>query len=278
MSSVHREVCLMSRARRRLLWLSIAAAFATSQAQAQSQPLLDGVPGTPPGFVLPFDKSAPAPSGAAPASQVVYRTPSSSDVPLDQLPERVREQVRAVIEQPTISGCGPAENFPGRIEGYRWLLDHPDRVAQAWIRLRVPCLTITSPSDNHFRWVEPHGSDLAWETIQRTPDSRIWYAEGHVRPGRLCPPVPVRAVLVMHFRDERDWLGHPHVEHHADLFLQTDSAAASMVLRLLGPSIPNMTEQCLGQLEMFFSGMSTYLHRHPDQAAALLAKTPNGAP
>jgi hypothetical protein len=81
--------------------------------------------------------------------------------------------------------------------------------------------------------------------------------------------------MVMHFRDERDWVGHPHVEHHADLFLQTDSAAASMVLRLLGPSIPNMTEQCLGQLEMFFSGMSTYLHRHPDQAAALLAKPAN---
>jgi hypothetical protein len=262
---------------RRLLSLSIVAAITAGQARAQTESsVVTAPPAQSPAFVLPFDKSGPFLPNATPAGHVVQRTPSSDEVPLAELPEHVREQVRAVIEQPTISGCGPVENFAGRIEGYRWLLDHPDRVAQAWLRLRTPCLIITSPSEHHFRWVEPHGSDLAWETIQRTPDVRIWYAEGHVRPGRLCPPVPVRAVMVMRFRDERDWVGHPHVEHHADLFLQTDSAAASMVLRLLGPSIPSMTEQCLGQLEMFFSGMSTYLHRHPDQAAALLAKTANG--
>lgn len=267
----------MSRTRRYVVWLSVVAAIGAGRIQAQQPGPAQVLPpaNQPPAFVLPFEMAPPVFPTAAPATQVAYRTPKSSEVPVAELPERARERVRAVIDEPTISGCGPAEKFAGRVEGYQWLLDHPDRVAVGWVRLRTPCLPITSPSEGHFRWVEPQGSDLGWETIHRGPGLRIWYAEGHVRPGRLCPSVPVRAVVLMHFRDERDWLGHPYVEHHADLFLQTDSTAAAVILRLLGPSIPHMTEQCLGQLEMFFSGMSTYLHRHPGEAAAVLGRTSN---
>src|SRR5262245_1531259 len=49
--------------------------------------------------------------------------PLASQVPLEQLSNNVREQVRAVIEQPTLSGCGPSEEFSGRWESYQWLLD-----------------------------------------------------------------------------------------------------------------------------------------------------------
>src|SRR5262245_59344036 len=145
----------MSRSRRYLLSLSVVAAFGAARIEAQQPGPVQVLPAAnqPPAFVLPFDKTPPVFPMAAPATQVAHRVPKSSEVPLAELPEQLREKVREVIEEPTISGCGPVEGFTGRVEGYQWLLDHPDRVALGWIRLRTPCLMITSPSEGHFRWV-----------------------------------------------------------------------------------------------------------------------------
>src|SRR5262245_24557206 len=114
----------MSRTRRYVLSLSVVAAFGAGQVQAQQPGPVQVLPAQnqPPAFVFPFDKAPAAFPSAAPATQVAHRVPKSSEVPLAELPERVREQVRAVIEEPTISGCGPVERFAGRVEGYQWLL------------------------------------------------------------------------------------------------------------------------------------------------------------
>ena len=43
--------------------------------------------------------------------------------------------------------------------------------------------------------------------------------------------------------------------------LETHALAA----RLLGPSMPRMAEQYLGQLEMFFSALVWYIDQHPER-------------
>src|SRR5262249_37666145 len=117
-------------------------------------------------------------------------------------------------------------------------------------------------------------TDVAWETVYRSSAMRIWYGAGRVRPGPLFPSMTVRAVVVMHHSEPQDRPGRPRLEHQADLFLQTDSKAAALIIRLIGPSIPPLTVQSLGQLELFFSGMTSYLQRHPDKAG-LLFSTPD---
>ena len=200
----------------------------------------------------------------------IQPTPLASVVPLGEIPDRCREQVRAVIEQPTVAGTGPVEEFGGKPGVYLWLLDHPDRTARAWRQMGAMCLDIVNRGNGRFGWSDPHGSDLSWETIYRGPDKHIWYAQGTVHPGPLFPTVPIRAVVVMHHADEVDAQGAASITHHADLFVQTDSKAAAMMVRLFGPSVPHLTEQCLGQMEMFFSALTSYLQRHPEKAEALL--------
>jgi hypothetical protein len=191
-------------------------------------------------------------------------------VPLAEVPDRFRQQVRAVITQPTVSGTGPTEQFGGKLGLYLWLMDHPDRASRAWKQMGAICLDIVNRGDGRFGWSEPHGSDLSWQTIYAGPGKHIWYAEGTVNPGPVFPTVPVRAVVVMHFADEVDSQGQSHIQHHAELFVQTDSKAAAMIVRLFGPSVPRLTEQSLGQLELFFSALTSYLQRHPERAEALL--------
>jgi hypothetical protein len=202
---------------------------------------------------------APRPSSAAPAR-----------LSLDELSPQVRERIRRILEQPTISARAPAEDFDGRPALYHWLLDHPDRAAQAWHRLGTPCLDITDRGHGRFGWADDQGSDLYWEVIHDTPDLRIWYAEGRARPGVLLPPITVRAVLVLHHSEAIAEPGRSHLHHQADLFLYIDSKTAALVARLMGPSAPRMAEQCVVQLQYFFSGLTRYLDRHPERTEVLL--------
>lgn len=92
--------------------------------------------------------------------------------------------------------------------------------------------------EGKFGWADPHGSDVRWETLYRDAGKQIWYAEGAVKPGALLPLLPVRAVVVLHFEDHLDPLGRGTLWHQADLFVQTDSKAATLVLKLFGASVP----------------------------------------
>ena len=60
------------------------------------------------------------------------------------------------------------------------------------------------------------------------------------------------------------------IQHRSELFVLTDSKTAAAFTKLMGQSAPKLAEQGLGQLQIFFSGLSWYLDRHPDQADALL--------
>ena len=52
----------------------------------------------------------------------------------------------------------------------------------------------------------------------------------------------------------------------------SDSRAANLILRVLGPTVPNVAEQAAGQLLDFFSGIAAYVQKHPTKADELLAR------
>src|SRR5207244_5862118 len=98
---------------------------------------------------------------------------------------------------PTLVTHAPAEEFQASVAMYQWLMDHPDRAAAAWKRLGVDCSPITDRGQGRFGWTDGEGSEVIWWAIADTPQARVWYAEGHVKPGPLVPSVPVKAVVVM---------------------------------------------------------------------------------
>jgi hypothetical protein len=193
-----------------------------------------------------------------------------AEVPLEQLPPGPREAVRRVLERPTLSTPGPVEVFRGKLPLYYWLLDHPDQGVRLWRALGARCMEITAAGDGRFHWSDGQGTDIQWETVFRSPQVRVWYAEGSSKPASLLPAVPMRAVVVLHHDVVRDGDVRPIIRHHADLFLQTDSKTARLIARLLGPSAPRLAEQGVAQMELFFSALVWYFDRHPERAEALL--------
>ncbi len=209
---------------------------------------------------------------AATTSLAVQKSdvPSPRSVALDQLDPRCRETVRQILEKTTLAGRGPDETFYCRTEQYLWFLDHPDRAVVAWRRLGAKCVSISPRGNGKFGWADETGSEVIWEVIQRGPNVHIWLAEGNVRPSPLLPLVPVKAVVVLRHNSLRAADGAPVMHQQCDLFVHTDSKTAAMMTRMLGPTAHRVAEQGLAQLQLFFSWLSGYLDRHPDQAADLL--------
>jgi hypothetical protein len=179
--------------------------------------------------------------------------------------------VRLTIDKTTLFTQGPVEAFACQPQTYYWLLEHPDRGVVAWRRLGAQCVMIADRGAGRFGWTDEHGSDLQWEAVYSGSDRRIWYAEGKVRPGLLLPLVPVKALVVLRYAEQQpvNPAGARMMQHQADMFLYTDSIGAAVAAKLFGAAAPHMAEQCVTQMQMFFSGMAWYVFRYPERANTL---------
>jgi hypothetical protein len=250
-----------------VVWLGLAAGVLwVSAGRAIAQPPATGSPEESRKPTRPA-RSAAEPRPSVPDLQATLRR-----IPLDQVAPAQREAVRKVLEQPTLFGHGPLECFPGRMDLYQSLLDRPDLAAQAWRRLGAPCSEITNRGKGGFSWTDGSGTEMTWQTVLANDRLRVWLAEGKVRPGLLMPTVPVQAVVVLRYAEVKDRSGKPLLRHQADVFVQTDSKTAALVARMLGPSVPQMAEQCLGQLEMFFSALVWYCEAHPERMESVFGQ------
>ena len=193
----------------------------------------------------------------------------------EHFPENYREAVKKVVLSPTITAHSGPEDFVSQPETYRWLLERPDRVSHAWRRLSIGCVPIEMRDDGSFHWEDDKGTCLDWRPVVVTDKGRVWYAEGLAKPGPLLPAIPLRAVAILHHDYGKNERGRPTVEHQVEIYVQTDSTAASLVMRLLGPAAPRLAEQGAKQLLLFFAGIAKYVEAYPKEAPALLAPPKN---
>jgi hypothetical protein len=213
-------------------------------------------------------------SFARPGAGKLEQLQSAAQVPLEEVPAHLRNGVRRVLGRPTLFTHGPEEMFPCRPAQYFWLLEHPDRAMLAWLRLGAKCLPIAARGEGRFGWADDQGSDLTWETVYKYDQLRVWYAEGKVRAAPMLPLVPVRAVVILRHAAGHDETGADVIRHQADLFLQTDSKTAILVMKMLGASAPRLAQEGAAQLQLFFAGLAWYLQQHPERADRLLLSYP----
>lgn len=231
-----------------------AGVVACSAALAAADP-----PRQPPPRTLPV-ASAPVPQAKKPTL-------------LDVVAENYREQVAQVTKAPTLAAKGTDEEFVAHPKVFDWLLEHPDRTALAWQRMKVPCVDITDLGKGQFHWADEQGSELTWQVVGRFENGLVWYATGKVKAGALLPTVPVRAVAVLHApRVVADAeTGAATFKPTIHVYMLSDSRLATAALRVMGSSTPKMAEQGAEQLLFFFSGVARYLHKKPEQIEAALA-------
>jgi hypothetical protein len=83
----------------------------------------------------------------------------------DVVQPEFRDAVQKVVKNPTIATRATGEQVVCTVAVYEWLYDHPDRVALAWMRLKVPAITITDLGGGKFAWTDENGSEVVWQTV-----------------------------------------------------------------------------------------------------------------
>jgi hypothetical protein len=182
-----------------------------------------------------------------------------------------RDAVMKVVKQPTISTRATAPEVVCTVSMYEWLFDHPDRVALAWQRLKVPAVPITDVGNGQFLWTDEHGSEVTWRVVGAFADGLVWYATGKVKASAAAPSVPVKAVAVLTRQKKAAKDGVAAFNTGVQIYLVSDSRAATAVVKLMGSSASKFAEQGAEQFLEFFNGMADYVQKHPAKAEALLA-------
>ena len=228
---------------------------------ALAGPLAAPAPGADPVPVQPAPMTDPVPNTAGPVrvnlSEVVH-------------PD-YREAVSKVVQKPTVSTKASAPDVVCTVQMYQWLFDHPDRVALAWQRLNVPAVPIADAGNGLFMWTDENGSEVVWRTVGAFAEGRVWYATGKVKPAPLSPSVPVKAVCVLTHKQKAQKDGVAAFSTSVQMFVLSESKAANVILKMMGPTAPKVAEQGAEQFLEFFNGMADYVQRNPTKAEALLA-------
>lgn len=218
---------------------------------------------------------AAPPTPAAPAAAPMPALPNTAGPVRIALSDVVhadyRDAVMRVVNRPTVSTKATAPDLVCTVSMYEWLFDHPDRVSAAWQRLKVPAVPIADAGNGLFSWTDEHGSEVVWRTVGTFADGRVWYATGKVRPGAAAPAVPVKAVAILTHPQKAAKDGVASFSTSVQVFLVSDSKAATVALKLMGPAAPRVAEQGAEQFLEFFNGIANYVQKNPTKADALLA-------
>jgi hypothetical protein len=182
-----------------------------------------------------------------------------------------RDVVLKVVKQPTVSTKATAAAVVCTVSMYEWLFEHPDRVALAWQRLKVPAVPITDAGNGQFVWTDENGSEVTWRTVGTFQDGLVWYATGKVKAAPATPSVPVKAVAVLTRQQKAAKDGVAAFNTSVQIYLVSDSRAATAAIRLMGSQAPKIAEQGAEQFLEFFNGIADYVQKHPTKAEALLA-------
>jgi hypothetical protein len=182
-----------------------------------------------------------------------------------------RDAVIKVVKQPTISTKAIAPEVVCTISMYQWLFDHPDRVALAWQRLKVPAVPIVDQGNGQFVWTDENGSEVMWRVVGTFKDGLVWYATGKIKPALAAPAMPVKAVAVLTRTQKAAKDGVAAFNTSVQVYIHSDSRAAALALRVLGPTAPKVAEQGAEQFLEFFNGIAEYVQKNPTKAEALLA-------
>jgi hypothetical protein len=216
-------------------------------------------------------------ASAAPPLPAMLAPQSSAPMPQSRMPvlECVKPEFRDVVSRcmskPTVSTRAMGEEVVCTVAVYEWLYEHPDRVALAWQRLKVPSIPIADMGNGKFGWTDELGSEIVWQTVGTFPEGRVWYAKGKVKAGLAAPAIPVQSVVVVRHRKRVEQDGVALYAPTVEAYMLSESKAANLVLRVLGPAVPDVAEQAASQMLDFFGGIAAYVQKRPDRADELLA-------
>jgi hypothetical protein len=130
-----------------------------------------------------------------PAGSVAAPAPPGLPV---QIPEGTRTRLQDVTEHPTVSTRFEGEPFPGRLEVFEYLLDHPDFATHVTRTLKLARYRIWRTAEGGLAIDDGWGTVGTFEVVHTAPGLRVMHAEGEYQH-RLLPNIRGQAVVMFDY-------------------------------------------------------------------------------
>ncbi len=192
-------------------------------------------------------------------------------VPWQNIGEKQRHKIEAIVAEPTVYQCAPSEVFLGSRELYTLLLHEPRLTLELWKGLGVTSAELERVGPGHFRGSDGRGSKGQWELIYTSPELSVIYAEGEYHGPLLGSSLKTQSVVVLRtvYFQERD--GKQYVKHQAMAFVRVDSGSLKLLAKAMRPVLHKSVEATVQESMWFVSLMCRYVHHDPHDVARLLA-------
>ncbi len=147
------------------------------------------------------------------------------------IPEHTRVRLQDVTEHPTVSTRFEGEPFPGRLDVFEYLLDHPEFATHVTRTLKLARYRI-------WRTAEGLAIDDGWgtvgtfEVVHASPGIRVMHAQGEYQH-RLLPNIRGQAVVMFDYAAARVGADHRKaVQTAVTGFVKLDSRVLSVAGKL----------------------------------------------
>jgi hypothetical protein len=209
---------------------------------------------------------------AALASLALAGPARAQAINLDGVPEQTRARLKHVLDYPTLSVKAAPETFTAAPDVYHWLLDNPTVAIRLWRQMGAKVAPVEEKVAGQYTWKDGQGSEVVWYTAAKSDSMQAWYAEGKVKPSMLLPASSFKAVCILTFSESKDTDGKTTIRHQAHFHVRCDSRAIALAARVMGNSAQRLGEHYLGQMQMFYGGLSWYLCHDKARARRMLVK------
>ena len=201
--------------------------------------------------------------------------PAPAGLP-SQIPERTRTRLQNVTEHPTLSTRVESEPFPGRLDVFEYLLDHPEFATHVTRTLKLARYRI---------WRTPEGLaiDDGWgtvgtfEVVHAAPGLRVMHAQGEYQH-RLLPNIRGQAVVLVDYAAKSGANSKHAIQTAVTGFVKFDSRVLSLAGKLASAVVNAKADREGKQLVKMFARTTRAIEEDPAGVYEQLRQKPDVPP
>lgn len=201
--------------------------------------------------------------------------PAPAGLPL-QIPERTRTRLQDITEHPTVSTRVESEPFPGRLDVFEYLLDHPEFATHVTRTLKLARYRI-------WRTAEGLAIDDGWgtvgtfEVVHAAPGIRVMHAQGEYQH-RLLPNIRGQAVVLVDYAATSGADSKHAIQTAVTGFVKLDSRILSLAGKLASAVANTKADREGKQLVKMFARTTRAIDEDPAGVYEQLRQKPDVPP
>lgn len=163
-------------------------------------------------------------------------------IPYAQLDRAARAKISAVLANPTIFRCLPAQTIECDPNLYLFLVEHPDLVVNLWEAMGISEVALSRVAESTFDANDKAGTRGRMEYIYRGPQLHLVFADGNYTGSLLPRPVRGQCVLLLRTSYLRSSDGRDFVRCKLDAFVRLDNIGVSVLAKTFQPLVLNAAD------------------------------------